>query len=155
MSSYNWLHNILQSLLQSPMKELEKSYGIYFEDYGFDSTVLFQLTLYLFQHILDNLNPIDTALYGNACFGIAFKYIADSFNGNILLFIKRVSLHVNISELVKAEQEILKILDYKIPLDFTDIALTPELNLVLNDVIKPFLHIREWEKINGLQDQVT
>ena len=110
MSSYNWLHNILQSLLQSPMKELEKSYGIYFEDYGFDSTVLFQLTLYLFQHILDNLNPIDTALYGNACFGIAFKYIADSFNGNILLFIKRVSLHVNISELVKAEQEILKIL---------------------------------------------
>jgi len=119
------------------MKKLENLHGIYFEDYGFDSTILIQLTLYLFQKVIDNrkqISYIESSLYGTACFGIAFKYISDSFNGNILSFIKNVTW-CDITELIEAEHEVLKIIDYKIPLDLSDISLTPELNLVLKDVI--------------------
>ena len=137
-----WLYNIIFVFIHTPVQHLENKYKIYFDD-ELSVDILLQLTLYIFQKVLNTYNSLShtiAKIYGSACFGIAFKYLSDLNNGcKFLLFIQEVvEVDISIRKIYNIERDILNILDYKIPLMLSDIELSDNLNMIINEVISLF-----------------
>jgi hypothetical protein len=139
---YVWLYNIIFVFIRTPVQYLEKRYEIYFDD-ELTVEILLQLTLYIFQKVLNTYNSLShtiAKIYGSVCFGIAFKYLSDLNNRcKIILFIREVvETDISIIKINKIEREILDILDYKIPLMLSDIELSNNMSSIINEVISLF-----------------
>ncbi len=90
-----------------------------------DESFLIQLTLNIFQRVLKEKQEMkldQVELYGNVSFGIALKYLSE--DNEILDFLHdEIYYKISLRKLISTEIEVLRIIDYNIPLQDYELRL--------------------------------
>jgi len=99
-----------------------------------DESFLIQLTLNIFQRVLKEKQTMEldqVELYGFVSFGIALKYLSE--DGEMRDFLhKEIYEKISLRKLILTEIDVLRIIDYKIPLQEYELELDDVFTEVAN-----------------------